>query len=261
MQQQKKNAVEKPDLDPQSLAAIRNLMAEEPPIKPEPVEQREKAKAKAQEPKPAPARGAAPPRSKTLPALAAQDPSQVQVADSGEKPVEKKRRKAKAAKAPKAPKIPKAPREPGLISRQISKLTAKADPLKARVVGYRPTRKHILWAVFALIVIMRPWLVIGLFFLGLMIIGIAFLILGYDGFWLRGMALGRWYARRRPARAVVIHQKLDDFAMRWDAVLDRFPEGSVDGLYLPDFGALAEADARHDAAMERRLAGMRESEV
>jgi hypothetical protein len=38
--------------------------------------------------------------------------------------------------------------------------------------------------------------------------------------------------------------------------LDRFPEGTVDSLYLPDISELASAEARHDAAMERRLSGM-----
>ena len=52
---------------------------------------------------------------------------------------------------------------------------------------------------------------------------------------------------------------LDDFAMCWDAILDRFPEGTVDALYMPDFGELAAADVRHDAVMERRLESLRES--
>lgn len=75
------------------------------------------------------------------------------------------------------------------------------------------------------------------------------------------MGLGRWYARRRPNRAAELHRKLDAFAMKWDAVLDRFPEGSVDGLYLPDFGELATADARHDEALDRRFANLRKGEA
>jgi len=42
----------------------------------------------------------------------------------------------------------------------------------------------------------------------------------------------------------------------WDGILDRFPEGTVDGLYLPDFGELAAADDRHTEAMDRRLSGL-----
>ncbi len=133
--------------------------------------------------------------------------------------------------------------------------------LRARVRGYRPKPTHIALALLLLLVVFRPWLMFGLIFVTLVIITGVFLITGYDGFWHGVIRISRWYARRNPARAGVIHRRLDGFAMRWDAVLDRFPEGTVDGLYLPDFGGLATADARHDEAMERRLAGLRRNEA
>ena len=133
--------------------------------------------------------------------------------------------------------------------------------LKSRVTGYRPKPKHLVVAALALLVLLRPWLVVGLILLTIFLFIGVFLILGYDGFWRRAMGLGRWYARRRPSRAVELHRKLDAFAMKWDAILDRFPEGSVDGLYLPDFGDLATADKRHDEALDRRFSDMREGEA
>lgn len=130
--------------------------------------------------------------------------------------------------------------------------------LAPRIKSYRPTPKHILLFSLALLIYFRPLLITGFLVIGIMLtIGI-FLILGYDGFWRQAMSIARWYARRRPARAAELHRKLDAFAMRWDAILDRFPEGTVDGLYLPDFGAVEAADARHDAALDRRLAQMQE---
>ncbi|QFT57938.1 hypothetical protein FIU94_03795 [Sulfitobacter sp. THAF37] len=132
---------------------------------------------------------------------------------------------------------------------------------KAAVTGYRPTGRHIVIGTAVLLLVFRPWLVLGIALLGLFVMVGVFLILGYDGFWRRAMGLARWYARRNPSRAVEMHRRLDDFAMKWDAILDRFPEGSVDGLYLPDFGDLAEADKRHDAAVNRRLSEMREHEA
>lgn len=135
-----------------------------------------------------------------------------------------------------------------------------AAGVKGRLTGYRPKARHILLVCVAALIVLRPWLILGLLVLSsIMMIGV-FLILGYDGFWRRAMAVARWYARRRPSRAAVLHQKLDRFAMKWDSILDRFPEGSVDGLYLPDFGELAQADARHDAAMDRRLDKLRSSQ-
>ncbi|KIN66448.1 hypothetical protein Z945_3868 [Sulfitobacter noctilucae] len=133
--------------------------------------------------------------------------------------------------------------------------------IKSSLTSYRPTPKHIALAGFALLVLFRPWLVVGLLFLSLFVMVGVFLILGYDGFWRRAMGLARWYAKRRPSRAAELHRKLDNFAMKWDAILDRFPEGSVDGLYLPDFGDLATADARHDKALDRRFADMQSSDA
>ncbi|MEH6647263.1 hypothetical protein [Sulfitobacter sp.] len=135
---------------------------------------------------------------------------------------------------------------------------ASSDGIVAKVKAYRPKPAHIALGALALVVLMRPWLVLGLVVLSLLILVGVFLIAGYDGFWQGVMKLGRWYANRRPERAAVLHARLDRFAVRWDAILDRFPEGSVDALYLPDFGDLATAEDRHAEAMERRLSGLHE---
>lgn len=127
-----------------------------------------------------------------------------------------------------------------------------------RLTAYRPAPAHIAFGLFALLVLFRPWLVLGLTLLSALTLFGVFLILGYDGFWRSVMKIGRWYANHRPSRAAALHIRLDKFAVRWDSILDRFPEGSVDGLYLPDFGELANAEARHDEAMERRLSGLQD---
>lgn len=211
-------------LDPTSLAAIRNLLATEPEVTPQPVKERQAAKAEA---------------------AFAPLPEQAEPARGS-----RKMRPAKATKKAAKRAAKPAPNRDGIVARA-----------KAKVFGYRPTPRHIVLACLALLIVFRPWLVLGLIFLSLFIMTVIFLILGYDGFWRRAMGLARWYARRRPARSAELHRKLDDFAMKWDAVLDRFPEGSVDGLYLPDFGDLAEAEARHDATLERRFDSLRENGV
>jgi hypothetical protein len=135
------------------------------------------------------------------------------------------------------------------------------DVIKARVLGYRPTPRHILLASAALLVLFRPWLVFwSLVFSLFALIGV-FLFLGYDGFWQRAMQLARWYASRRPDRAAQMHRRLDAFAMKWDMILDHFPDGTVDGLYMPDFGEMATAESRHDAVLERRFANLRKGEA
>ena len=218
------------ELDPQALAAIRNLFETE----------KESAAA------------SVPPEEEAMTPPAAQ-----QAVD----PVEETVRQSVAA----------AQREPDPAHRFDEVKPQEPEPpvakegffarLKSRVTGYRPKPKHLVFAALALLVLLRPWLVVGLVLLTIFLFVCVFLILGYDGFWRRAMGIGRWYARRRPSRAAELHRKLDKFAMKWDAILDRFPEGSVDGLYLPDFGDIATADKRHDEALERRFANMREGEA
>lgn len=222
-------------LDPAALAAIRDLLAAE------------NTSDKAQEPMAAvmpavPAKGTT-----TLTKREILESQSIAPQETEQTPA-KTQKPAKAAKRVKAPRPSKG--EAGMIVRA-----------RASVLGYRPTARHIAIASLALIVVFRPWLVLGIVFLSLFVLTGVFLILGYDGFWRKTIGLARWYARRHPSRAAEIHQKLDTFAMKWDSILDRFPEGSVDGLYLPDFGNLADADAQHDAALDRRYSDLRKSEV
>lgn len=148
-----------------------------------------------------------------------------------------------------APQAPRA-RKPGRIA-----------ALKARIFGYRPTPKHVLWAIAALVIFFRPWLVFTIIVLFAALLVSVFLIMGYEGFWRRVILSVRWYEARRPEKGAQVRAKLDAFAMRWDAILDMFPEGTVDALYLPDLNDIAEAEERHDAAMERRLSGLREPQA
>jgi len=157
----------------------------------------------------------------------------------------------------KARKVPPAAGSaPRGIPRGAGRLSGFTAPGGISIAGYRPKRAHLAIAVLGLLVFFRPWLVAGLLGATGMLIGVVFLITGFDGFWRGVMRANRWYAKRRPARAAVVMGRLDRFAMRWDAVLDRFPEGTVDGLYLPDFADIAQADSRHDAAVARRLSGL-----
>lgn len=218
------------DLDPNSLAAIRDLLAGEDPLDPQHVVTPGGAEA-------ALAQAAAEPKTKRslLSPLAPQ--KQIDQTPRGQ------------VKLPKSARTPKGDGS-GML-----------DQLKAKVMGYRPTPKHIVLACLALVILFRPWLVVGLLFLSLFLLVAIFLILGYDGFWRRVMGLARWYAGKHPSRSAEVHKKLDNFAMRFDAFLDRFPEGTVDGLYLPDLGALADAEASHDEALDRRFENLRENEA
>lgn len=130
------------------------------------------------------------------------------------------------------------------------------NKLLESTLGHKHALKAVVLVGTLLLLYARPWLILGmLFFTVLLCVGL-FIVLGSDRFWRRAMSWGRIYAKYRPERAVRLHRRLDAFAMKWDAILDRFPEGTVDALYLPDFGEIAQADRRHVEAMDRRLSQM-----
>ncbi|MCX7568219.1 hypothetical protein OS189_17900 [Sulfitobacter sp. F26169L] len=249
------NAVEG-DLDASSLEAIRSILTED--VAPPPPARSADLNAQEDEKQYNKSRTVGRLRRKAdaLPRLAKPAPDPEAAARAAEllAPKPKKRKFSLRRKNVKVQPVAQ-PTEP---VQERSTQASLQDRVMVAVRGYRPKPAHIALGGFALLVLLRPWLVLGLVFLMLFIVVGVFLILGYDGFWQRVMKFGRWYANRRPARAAVLHARLDRFAVGWDAVLDRFPEGTVDGLYLPDFGELATADQRHGEAMERRLAGMQE---
>lgn len=85
---------------------------------------------------------------------------------------------------------------------------------------------------------------------------ISYLILGYDGFWLRVMRPLRLYVARHPERAADVYARIDRFAVRWDAVLDRLPERMVAALYLPDISDLAAVAEQDRAKIDLRLSSL-----
>lgn len=237
------------ELDESSLSAIRSILTEDP--EPAPRSRFSRSKAAPEEPVAAPAR--VPRKADGLPDLAQAEINHEpqEVAKKPKRGFSLRRKSAAPEKA--APMVATA--KPKRVEEVYSAVDAG---LLDRIRAYRPPISHMVMAAFVLLVVLRPWLVFGLMvFFIIVMIGV-FLIAGYDGFWHGVVKVSGWYAKRRPSRAVVLHDRLDRFAVRWDAILDRFPEGTVDGLYLPDFAELATADVRHDEIVERRLARMLE---
>lgn len=128
----------------------------------------------------------------------------------------------------------------------------------ARVRAFRPSRRQIFWTIFVLIVLLRPaWIVLTLVLAAFVTLGV-FVGFGADRVWSGAVSLLRWYTSRAPVRGARLTARIDRFACRWDNLLDRFPDGWVDGLYLPDLQSLLEADDRHEAVMATRLQRMQD---
>jgi hypothetical protein len=123
----------------------------------------------------------------------------------------------------------------------------------ARLRGFRPSTRHLAIVSMLLLVVVRPhWFVIGAVLMLAVVIG-SFMILGADRIWHGVLKRLRRIEATNPARAARLRTRLDGFAYRWDGFLDLFPDGMVDGLYMPDFQSMEQSDDRHLRAMSERL--------
>lgn len=121
--------------------------------------------------------------------------------------------------------------------RAASGVAGAIGPVARHLRVFRPNIRHVLLAMTALMLVLRPqWVLIGI--LVVIVLGLgAFILVGADRVW-RGVFV--WLAAldvRDPTRAVRVRGRLDHVACCWDAILDRFPERWVNGLYMPDLQA------------------------
>jgi hypothetical protein len=131
--------------------------------------------------------------------------------------------------------------------------TAKSRRFKLPQLQFQPSRKLIALTVFLAVLVLRPHWVFLSMVLTLFVIMGAFVFLGADKVWRTVVRSLHFFAGRSPERAQRLVKGLDEFALRWDGFLDRFPDGIVDGLYLPDFQSLMDAQDQHDAVVDARL--------
>jgi len=113
--------------------------------------------------------------------------------------------------------------------------------------------------VIASALVFNPTLAIGLVIATLGFCAASYLMLGYDTFWRRALRPVRWYVARHPERAAQVHHRIDRMAFRWDAVLDRFPERLVAGLYLPDVSDIAAVADEDETPIDLRMSGLSHS--
>lgn len=131
--------------------------------------------------------------------------------------------------------------------------------LPAWLRNYRPTRKHIAFAVIAGLVLYRPLMVPLVALLLVWLVLIAYLTLGPDRW---GEILGGAWQRlhaRRPELAERVRQRADRFAEKFDRVLDRLPDAWAERLALPDFSNPSEADEDKPDPFDRLAAEARQT--
>lgn len=133
------------------------------------------------------------------------------------------------------------------------RLPAPVQDRIARLRAYRPTLRHVALAALVLLVVLRPWLLVTVVLLPALIVAGIFLSVGHDRFWAGVLRLYNRFHARNPEKAERLRRRADGIALRWDAFLDRFPEGTVDALYLPDLNSLQDQEERHRQALAERF--------
>ena len=141
----------------------------------------------------------------------------------------------------------------GLGHRIAQLATGLAHAAIDKAKAYDPDRKTILRTSFILLLILRPFLLIGWALFGAFTVILSYLFMGPDRFWRQIIALHRAFARRRPDAARVLKLRAYVIARKWDSLLRWVPQGLADMLRSPDLRELIAADARHDEAMAKRL--------
>ena len=124
---------------------------------------------------------------------------------------------------------------------------------------YRPTKKHIAWAVVAALVLYRPLMVPLVALLLVWLVLIAYLTLGPDRWGeIVGGAWQRLHARK-PELAERVRHRADRFAEKFDRLLDRLPDSWAERLALPDFSGAQEGDDDRPDPFDRLAAEARQT--
>lgn len=138
--------------------------------------------------------------------------------------------------------------------------TEEATPKAKRAWRFKnPVKRwHVAIVLSVVTLVVAPKLVLFTALFALLMLVMVFYIAGAEQIW-RGVVLALHdLAETDPRRAARIRMRLDRVADRWDRILDRFPAGSVDALYMPDFQALSLDEARNEARLNERLERLRE---
>ena len=122
----------------------------------------------------------------------------------------------------------------------------------------RIKRKHVTLGILAGLTLWQPLVMLGVALALLALVLLAFKLIGGERIW-KGVLLSlREIGQKNPAKGRDLRTRLDQMAMRWDTILDRFPDGTVDGLYMPDFQVLETEDMDYTQKVNERLARLRE---
>ena len=148
------------------------------------------------------------------------------------------------------PAVPEEPKEPSRFALAGQRAT---DWVIFKVRTYRPERKSILLTSLVLLVLLKPFMMIGWSLVAAFALLLTFLFLGGDRFWRMVIVLFRAFARRNPSAARVVKLRAYVIARKWNRLMEWVPQGLADCISAPDLREMIAADARHEVALHDRL--------
>ena len=125
-----------------------------------------------------------------------------------------------------------------------------------RIKTYRPDRRAILLTSAVLLLILKPFMVIGWTLFAGFVVLLCYLFMGGERFWRAIIAIFQKFKRRRPAAARVLKLRSYVIARKWNGLMQWAPQGICDFFQVPDLREIIAADTRHEAAMSDRLRRM-----
>lgn len=143
---------------------------------------------------------------------------------------------------PRLRKLPRPPRASGLLA--------------VRKRGYRPKRKHVIWATVAMVMLWRPLLLPGIAFVSFWILLIVYFTLGPDRVTELISVMWHWLAARRPEQAGRIRGRAVAWTAKANALTAKLPGMWAERLHLPDLSE-ERADADGPDPFERLAAEAR----
>jgi len=120
-------------------------------------------------------------------------------------------------------------------AQSAARVMPKIEDLTGRRVAGPWQKRVLIAAPIVLVVIWKPWLILGLVIVVCWLVIAAFAALGGARVAEGSIRFYVWLDARNPERAERMRDRADRLAMRLDALLDRLPERWTEGLYMPDF--------------------------
>lgn len=121
------------------------------------------------------------------------------------------------------------------------------------ILQYRPDRTRVLVTSLVLLLLLKPYFVIGWAAAVVTGVVVCYVVWGSDVFWWRVLSGYRWMKRRFPRSARRLRVRGYVLAKRWNRGVRRLPPPLANALKSPDLRAMAAADAAHHAVLSARL--------